>query len=198
MKAQRHNNDDAAERRMDELLERAHQRVWPGADRSPRVEEHLRGIAMETRPKFTVSRSVLLLVGVGVLAGGSLAAAVTHNILSRRAVLVTDDGTRYEVELLESADGASGTFVTDDGTEFGIEMIEEGDGQRVSVDVNSPNGGTSTVILEDGTSPRVTTLPGQTARITIGTSDARDEGDEGEEGDVGEESADDSADGSGG
>ena len=180
MKAQRHINDDAAERRLDELLDRARRRAWTGAGQSPRVEDYLRGIAMNTRPRFTLSRSVLLLVGVGVLAGGSLAAAVTHTIMNRRAVLITDDGTRYDVELLESADGASGTFVTDDSSVFGIDMIEQGGGKHVSVEVNSPTGGTSTVVLEDGTAPRVTTAPGQTARITIETvadeSDAADDG----------------------
>lgn len=188
MKAPQNAHDEAAERRMDELLERARGCAWTGADRSPRVDEYLRGMAMETRSRFTVSRSVLLLVGVGVLAGGSLAAAVTHTILNRRAVLVTDDGTRYEVELLESADGASGTFIADDGTVFDIDLLERDGGKQVSVDVNAPNGGTSTVILEDGTAPRVTTLPGQTARITIGTVDEAEES-----GDGGDGGADDGA-----
>lgn len=169
--------------RMDELLGRARRRVWTGADHSPRVEEYLRGIRMDTRPKFTLSRSVLVLAGVGLLAGGSLAAVVTHSIMTRRAVLVTDDGSRYEVELLDSADGASGTFVADDGTVFGIEMTEEGGQNQVVVDVTSPNGGTSGVDIEGVGSPRVMTLPGQTATISISESADSSDDESGDDGD---------------
>jgi hypothetical protein len=167
MRTRAQSKDDAAERRMNELLDRARGRAWTGPDQSPRVEEFLRGMTMQARTKFTLTRSALILVGIGALAGGSLAAAVTHTIMNRRAVLITDDGSRYDVELVESDEGASGTFVAEDGTVFGISTTEEGGQQRVSVDVNSPNGGTSTVILEDGSAPSVLTEPGQDAQIRI-------------------------------
>lgn len=163
-----HNNPTAhaADHRMNQLLDQARRRTWTGPDHSPRVEERLKGITMNTQPKLPRSRSALILLSVGVVAAGSLAAAVTHNIMGRRATLITDDGTQYDVELLENGQGASGTFIADDGTVFDIEMVD-GEGQKnLTVDINSPAGGTSTVIL-DGAAPRVTTLPGQTARIEI-------------------------------
>jgi hypothetical protein len=152
---------------LDERLAAARNRVWPGPDHSPRVETHLKGIAMKHPARPSLSRPAILLFTMGALAGGGVAAAVTHTVMSRRAVLVTDDGTRYEVQLNESPDGASGTFVTDDGSVFGVEMVEQGGMQQVTVDVTAPAGGTSTVILDDGSAPSVTTLPGQTARIEI-------------------------------
>ncbi|MCC7390370.1 MAG: hypothetical protein IT431_16570 [Phycisphaerales bacterium] len=167
MRTRAHHTNDGADRRMNELLERARGRAWPGPDQSPRVEEFLRGITMHARPKFTLTRSAILLVGIGAVAGGSLAAAVTHTIMNRRAVLITDDGTRYDLELVESGEGASGTFVAEDGTVFSVNTAE-GDGQQqVTVDVNAPNGGTSTVILDDGSAPSVRTEPGQDAQIRI-------------------------------
>ena len=168
----RHDNshDDttihAADHRMNQLLDQARRRTWTGSDHSPRVEERLKGITMNTQSKLPRSRSALILLSVGVVAAGSLAAAVTQNLMGRRATLITDDGTQYDVELFEGADGASGTFVAEDGTIFEIEAVD-GEGQKnVTVDINSPAGGTSTVIL-DGAAPRVTTLPGQTARIEV-------------------------------
>jgi hypothetical protein len=158
---------DAAERRMNELLAQASRQAWTGPDHSPRVEEHLKGITMKSQPKLSVSRTAMLLIGIGALAGGSLAAAVTHQVLTRRATLIAPDGAQYDVELSETADGAAGTFIADDGTVFGIEMVEGASQKNLTVDINSPTGGTSTVIV-DGVAPRVTTLPGQTARIQIG------------------------------
>lgn len=155
------------DRELDNLLSAARKRAWPGPDHSPRVEAHLKGSSMKQNAAQTLSRHAIILLAVGALAGGSVATAVTHTIMSRRAVLVTDDGTQYEVQLLESPDGASGTFVTEDGTVFGLEMVQQGAEQRVNVEVTSPTGGTSTVILDDGSAPSVTTLPGQTARIEI-------------------------------
>jgi hypothetical protein len=167
MRTRAHPTNDGADRRMNELLERARGRAWPGPDQSPRVEEFLRGMNMHARPKFTLTRSALILVGIGAVAGGSLAAAVTHTIMNRRAVLITDDGSRYDLELVESGEGASGTFVAEDGTVFGVNTAETGGQQQVTVDVNSPNGGTSTVILDDGSAPSVLTEPGQDAQIRI-------------------------------
>ncbi len=165
--------NDAAERRMNDLLAQASRQAWTGPGHSPRVEEHLKGITMKAHPKHTLTRSALILLGVGAVAGGSLAAAVTHQVLTRRATVIAPDGTQYDVELTETPDGAAGTFVTDDGTVYGIEMVEVGAQKNVTVDVNSPTGGTSTVIV-DGAAPKVTTAPGQTARIEI-SEDASDQ-----------------------
>lgn len=158
---------DVAEGRMNELLDQACRRAWEGPDQSPRVEAFLRGIKMNAKPKLTFSRSVLLLIGVGTLAGGSLAAAVTHTLMSRHATLITDDGKQYNVELLEGSDGASGRFVADDGTVFEIDAVDGAGQSQVTVDVTEPQGGTSTVELDDGSRPTVRTAPGQTATIRI-------------------------------
>jgi hypothetical protein len=179
MTTNRHSMADA-NTLMNELLDRARRRAWEGPDHSPRVEEHLRGTKMHAQSKHGPSRLILLLIGVGVVAGGSLAAAVTHTLLNRRATLVTSDGKRYDVELLGSPDGASGTFIADDGTVFGIEMVEEGDRSQVTVGVTSPNGGMSSVILDDGTQPRVLTKPGETATIKIETTDGERSDDDSE------------------
>lgn len=176
-----HETIDAAERRMNELLAQAGRQAWTGPDHSPRVEQHLKGVTMKSQPKLSLSRTAMLLIGVGVLAGGSLAAAVTHQVLSRRATLITDDGKQYDVELSETADGAAGTFVADDGTVFDIEMVEGAGEKNVTVDINSPAGGTSTVILDNGASPRVTTAPGQTARIEISEDTSDDDADHSDE-----------------
>lgn len=162
------------DQQLDELLANAHQRQWAGPDHSPKVDHFLnhslKGLTMKSQSNRFLSHSALILLGVGALAGGSLAAAVTHTIMSRRAVIITDDGTQYNVELGETPDGASGTFVTDDGSVFDIDMVEQGEQKSVTVDVNSPTGGTSTVILDNGMTPSVLTEPGQTARIEIGQS----------------------------
>lgn len=176
MKSRTESESDAAAGRMDELLDRARQRAWEGPDRSPRVEEFLRGIVMQTRSKFTLTRTALILIGVGALAGGSLAAAVTHTILNHRATIITDDGAQYDVELLETADGASGTFVTDDGSVYDIDMVESDGQKEVTVNIDSTTGGASTVILEDGSAPSVLTAPGQPATITITESAEDDDG----------------------
>jgi hypothetical protein len=167
MTMRKHSKTDAAEHRMNEMLDQARRQAWTGPDQSPRVEAHLKGITMKAHPKFTLTRNALILLGISVVAGGSLAAAVTHTVLSQRATIIADDGTRYDVELAETPDGASGTFTTDDGATYGIEMVEGEEQQTISVDVNSPNGGTTTVILDDGSAPSVLTEPGQAARIEI-------------------------------
>jgi len=168
------------DQQLDELLTNAHKRQWTGPDHSPKVDRYLnhdslnhnsKGPTMKSQPNRFLSHSALILIGVGALAGGSLAAVVTHTIMSRHATLITDDGTQYDVELLESPDGASGTFETDDGTVFDIDMVEQDAEQHVTVDVNSPSGGLSTVILDDGTNAAVLTNPGQAARIKIDQSD---------------------------
>ncbi|MBK7406279.1 MAG: hypothetical protein IPJ41_17150 [Phycisphaerales bacterium] len=162
-----HTTTDAADTRMNELLARARRRAWTGPDHAPRVEEHLKGITMKEQSKPTLTRNAMILIGVGVVATGSLAAAVTRSVLGHHATIVAGDGQQYDVELSETADGASGSFVTDDGAVYDIDMTEQGGQKNVTVDINSPTGGTSTVILDNGASPRITTLPGQTARIEI-------------------------------
>lgn len=152
---------------LDERLADARRCVWTGPDYSPRVDEHLKGIAMKSQSRFSLSRPAVILIAVGALAGGSLAAVVTRSLLTHRITMVTSDGTRYEGQLTETPDGAAGTFVTDDGTVFSIEMAGQEEQHQVTVDVTSPQGGASTVILDNGMAPTVVTEPGQTARIEI-------------------------------
>lgn len=165
--------DKQTDQQLDELLTQAHQRQWAGPDHSPKVDRYLhsKGLTMKSQPNRFLSHSALILLGVGAIAGGSLATAVTHTIMSRNATIITEDGTQYNVELLETPDGASGTFVTDDGSTFDIDMVDQGDQKHVTVDVNSPNGGTSTIILDDGMAPSISTEPGQTASFEIGSPD---------------------------
>ncbi len=153
-------------KQLDELLAQAHQRQWAGPDNSPEINHYLKGLTMKSQPNRLLSHSALILLGIGAIGGGSLAAAVTHTIMSRSAVLITQDGTEYNVELLETPDGASGTFVTNDGSTFDIDIVD----QEVTVDVNSPQGGTSTVILDNGMTPSISTDPGQTASFKIDQS----------------------------
>eukprot|EP00913_Durusdinium_trenchii_P006417 g6029.t1 len=150
--------------------------AWPDGsppDTNPRVEAFLKEQAMSSSKTKTLKRSTIAIIAAGVLGGGSLAAAVTHRIMSHRATIITDDGTEYQVELLDTPEGAAGTWEMEDGTVYGINMIEEGGEQKsVTVDIDSPKGGTSTVILNDGElKPKVTVAPGQKAQIFVGESD---------------------------
>lgn len=156
------------ERHLDDMLGRVRDRAWPGPDHSPRVDRFLSENAMTTQRKPSISRTTLFIAIAGALGGGAVAAAVTHQVMSQRAVLIADDGTEYQVELLPTPEGAAGTFVTDDGSVYGINMVEEGATERsVTVDIDSTTGGTSTILLPDGASPSITTAPGEPASFTI-------------------------------
>ena len=156
--------------RLDSMLDRARLPAWPDGsppDTNPRVEAFLKEQSMSSTHKPGLKRSTIAIIAAGVLGGGGLAAAVTHQIMSRRATIITDDGSEYQVELLDSPEGASGRFVTDDGSVYGINMIEEGDQKRVTVDVESTKGGTSSIRLDNGMTPTVLTNPGQKASISV-------------------------------
>lgn len=159
------------EHRLDELLAGVRAHAWTGPDHSTRVDSFLQEQAMRQDTKRHLSRTTIALIIAGVVGGGAVAAAVTHEIMSYRAKIIADDGTEYNVELAPTPEGAAGTFVTEDGTVYGINMAEDGAGQRsVTVDVDSAVGGTSTVILPDGSSPSVLVAPGQKATIHMGTA----------------------------
>jgi len=164
--------DQHLDQQLDELLANAHQRQWTGPDHSPKVDRYLnsKGLTMNSQPNRFLSHSALILLGVGALTGASLAAVVTHTIMSRSATIITDDGTEYNVELLETPEGASGTFVTDDGTSYYIDTAVQDAQEHISVDINSPKGGTSTFIFDNGMAPSITTEPGQAASFEIGES----------------------------
>lgn len=176
MNTRRRPNDQ----QLDDMIASARPDAWPGGsppDTNPRVEAFLKEQSMSTTSSKTLKRSTIALIAVGVLGAGGLAAAVTHRIMSHRATIITDDGTEYQVELLDTPEGAAGTWEMEDGTVYGINMIEEGGQQKsVTVDIDSPKGGTSTVIFEDGTAPSVITAPEQKAQIFIGSSDDKPAG----------------------
>jgi len=156
--------------RLDEMLGSARLGAWPDGsppDTNPRVEAFLKEQSMSTNHKPTLKRSTIALIVAGVIGGGGLAAAVTNQILSRRATIITDDGSEYHVELLDTPEGAGGTWEMDDGTVYGINMIESGDQKEVTVDIDSPTGGTTTVMLDNGMTPTVKTAPGQKASISV-------------------------------
>ncbi|MEZ6242248.1 MAG: hypothetical protein R3B57_04325 [Phycisphaerales bacterium] len=154
--------DDRIERMLGGVAERA----WPGPDHSDRVDAFLKEQAMSSGRNHTLSRTTIALIAAGVLGGGAVAAAVTHQVMSQRATIIADDGTRYDVELAPTPEGAGGTFVTDDGTVYGINMVENGEQRQMTVDIDSPKGGESTIIME-GASPRVLVAPGQKASVSV-------------------------------
>ena len=92
----------------------------------------------------------LAIIIAATLTGGTLATAVTHQALSRRAILETEDGKVYEVELLESREGASGSFFSDDGTEYHVNVLDNAAaGRAISVDVDGPASGEVSVGISD-------------------------------------------------
>ena len=159
--------NDGAGDRIERMLGGVRERAWPGPDHCDRVDAYLKEQAMSSSRSMMASRTTIALIAAGVLGGGAVAAAVTHQVMSRRATIITDDGTRYDVELAETPQGAAGTFVTDDGTVYGINMVEDGQRDEVTVDVDSPKGGTSTIMLDNGVTPRVRVAPGEKASISV-------------------------------
>lgn len=157
------------DQQLDDMIASARPDAWPGGsppDTNPRVEAFLKEQSMSATSSKTLKRSTIALIAVGVLGAGGLAAAFTHQIMSRRAVVITDDGTEYQVELLDSPEGASGTFVTDDGTVYGINMLDEGSDQRsVTVDIEGASSGTSTVTIGNDAAGTFTDENGNTFEV---------------------------------
>lgn len=162
-----------ADRRIQAMIHAARDKRWPGTDHHHRVDQFLKEQRMHHAPKL--NRTTIALIAAGILGGGAVSAAVTHQVLTHRARIVAEDGTVYDVELATTPDGAQGTFVTDDGTTYGISMVEDEDRKEVSVEIDSANGGESTVTIGD-VSPRVLVAPGQTASIKIETLKTDEEG----------------------
>ena len=113
-------------------------REWSGPDRSPKVEAMLlkeRTVSMKKR-QF---RHPLAFIIAATVTSGALAAVITDRVLSRRAILTTEDGETFEVELVEApAGGASGTYITEDGTTYEVNL-DDGDRDRaITVDVHGP------------------------------------------------------------
>jgi len=154
--------DDGIER----MLGGVRRRAWPGPDHSDRVDAFLKEQAMSSGRNHTLGRTAIALIVAGALGGGVVGAAVTHQVMSRRATIITDDGTRYDVELTETPEGAAGSWQMEDGTVYGINMIENGQGREMTVDIDSPKGGESTIMM-DGAAPRVLVAPGQKASISV-------------------------------
>ncbi len=166
-----HNDTDTSARitdaRLDEMLDRARRSAWTAPDTNPRVERYIKEKSMAANSRQILSRGSIALIVAGALCGGGVAAAVTHQIMSRRATIITDDGSVYNVELLDTPEGAAGSWTMEDGTVYGINMIEDGEMSEVTVDVESPEGGTSTIMLDNGLTPKVLTAPGQKAQIRV-------------------------------
>ncbi|GJM19130.1 MAG: hypothetical protein DHS20C14_13430 [Phycisphaeraceae bacterium] len=143
----RHESDP----QLDDMLTRVRDRVWPGPDHNPKVDAFLQERIMRKESKPLLNRTTIALIVAGLLGGGAVTAAVTHQIMSQRAVLVTEDGTKYEVMLSPTTEGASGTFVTDEGTVYGIDMAgSDTAGERtLTVDMDSATPGSATVSVTD-------------------------------------------------
>ena len=154
--------------RMDQLLGEVRGRAWPGPDHGDRVEAFLSERVMRNANGGMFGRASLVLALGAFVGGGAVAAAVTHQIMSQRARITTDDGRSYDVELLPTPEGAGGTFVAEDGTVYGINMTEQGGGQRsVTVDMDAVQGGTSTVTVDGVASPSMRLAPGQSGSISV-------------------------------
>ncbi len=164
---EQHTGGQLGDARLERMLRAASPGAWPGPDTNPRVEHFLKEQSMSNGTRSGLSRGAVALIAAGVLGAGGLAAAVTHQVMSRRATIITDDGSEYQVELLDTPEGAAGSWQMEDGTVYGINMIENGENKEVTVDVESPTGGTSTVILDNGIAPTVKTNPGQKAVVRV-------------------------------
>ncbi|MDX9911832.1 MAG: hypothetical protein RBS39_08380 [Phycisphaerales bacterium] len=96
-------------------------------DRNPRVEQFLKEIAMNARQKSPVlSRPAIGILIAGCLGASALAAAVTHQVMSRRAVLVMQDGQELRGEFTQPADGSPGQFVAEDGSVYSVDAATWG------------------------------------------------------------------------
>ncbi|MFG0304967.1 MAG: hypothetical protein ACF8Q5_01995 [Phycisphaerales bacterium JB040] len=138
--------------RVDEALAAIADQRWSGPERDERIERLIREVRhMQQDNSNRYSKRAMIAVGVtALLAGGAIAGAVTHQVMSHRAVLVDSDGNEHQVILTPSQDGASGTFVTDDGTVYGIEMVEESAQKQLTVDMSgAADGDSATVTVED-------------------------------------------------
>jgi len=134
------------DQRLSELIGAARSRPWSGPDHSPRVDAML---SKERTVSHKKNRTpVIAVLAAATLGGGALAAVVTHQVMTRRAVLVTDDGTEYQVELLESPDGATGRFVADTGEIFHIHAMDEDAMQEVSVTMEAEKDAGATVMID--------------------------------------------------
>lgn len=105
--------------RLSEAMRAIGTRSWSGPDHSRKVEAMLsKERTMTTQKKSNKHTLAFLLIAT---AGTSaLAGAFAHHTLVGRGVMETDDGARYNVEILESPAGANGTFVTDEGVRYHI------------------------------------------------------------------------------
>ncbi len=133
-------------RSLDDVLDQARDRAWPGPDHNPKVDAFLSEQTMTTQRKI-LSKPTIALALAALVGGGAVTAAVTHQIMTQRATLITEDGTEYDVLLSPTPDGAAGTFVTDDGQEFGIDIVNGAAERTVSVEMSEADDGTATVTV---------------------------------------------------
>ena len=168
--------------RLDELLRASASDTPPLPEHNPRVDAFIQETVMKFKAaKMRLSRTAIGLIVVGVLGASAVTAAVSTEVFGRRAVVVTEDGKRYDIELLESPEGASGTFVTDDGTVYGVEMLESADRTDVKVEIDSPTGGMSTVEFDNGAKSSILVAPGQKASVQMSRKAKPSSGEEAED-----------------
>ncbi len=110
------------ERNMNDLLAQIAAQDWNGPGTNERVERFIleRKHAMSKKQKLIFSGIVL---GASLISAG-VAAAVTHQIVSQRFQIVTDDGKVFEGELITpmTPGNANAKFITDDGSVYELEM----------------------------------------------------------------------------
>lgn len=134
---------------VDRLLEPIATTEWTGPDENPRVEQRIKEHRMNSK-KFHLGRTGIALIALGTLGGGALATVVTHQILTHRAVLVTDDGKMYEGDIVPEGGHGNARFVTEDGSVYELQLDESGDGQKqITVDVTGDRDGGGTITVED-------------------------------------------------
>ena len=137
------NSDAEVDRALDALRSRG----WPGSGRNARVEHRIKERLMNEHKGLHLSKRVLIgAIAGAAIGGGAVTAGVVH-YANQRAIVVTDDGQRFEVEL---APDGTGHWVGDDGTELRLEFVPlEGGENQLSVEMTADGDGAATVFVED-------------------------------------------------
>lgn len=115
---------------VDHQLARMRAVRWPGADRNERVETFIAEQCRMNLNKHRWNRATIGIVVAAFVGGGAVAAGVTHQVMSRRTSLRTDDGRVIEAEVLMSDEpGTGAAFADDKGVEHRLRLIEGPDGK---------------------------------------------------------------------
>ncbi len=128
-----------SEKNLESLLGGVRERAWPGPDRCERVETALKESIMSANRSFVPTRSAVILVVAGALAGGAVASVATHQVMSKRVLVKTHTGEMFELEFPEGVDvGNAGEFVTQDGNSYKFDVVGGAANEPVTSEDDSP------------------------------------------------------------